>query len=180
MKSSKIKKLLLDTFGHLNDKQLLALTIYGEARGERPIGQIAVGSVILERVDHRDWDGKTIQEVCLMPYQFSCYLPEDPNFPKLKAIAENWDAAIDQTSSLHHCYRIAAGLLDGVIPRDMVIAKFNATQYVTAAYRSMMDRKADELRDAESPMGKLAIFDKKRWWIRMRKVTTIGAHEFYA
>ena len=60
------------------------LTIYGEARGELNVGRIAVGSVILERIDLQGWMGKTIQQVCLMPYQFSCYLPDDPNFHWLK------------------------------------------------------------------------------------------------
>jgi spore germination cell wall hydrolase CwlJ-like protein len=67
MKTSDLKELLLDTFGHLSDKQLMALTIYGEARGEAKEGKVAVGSVILERVEHRRWDGETIPEVCLMP-----------------------------------------------------------------------------------------------------------------
>jgi hypothetical protein len=77
---------LLQYFGKLDDKQIMGLTIYGEARGEIDEGKIAVGTVILERVDKQGWMGKTIQEVCLKPYQFSCYLPSDPNFPKLKAI----------------------------------------------------------------------------------------------
>lgn len=53
-----IKDILCNTFGHLVDSQIMGLTIYGEARGELTAGKIAVGSIILERVDHRDWDGK--------------------------------------------------------------------------------------------------------------------------
>jgi len=159
MKPAAIKEILLDTFGHLDDKQLLALTVYGEARGERPIGKIAVASVILERVDHRDWDGNTIREVCLMPYQFSCYLPDDPNFPKLMKIAQNWEATIagsdPESASLLECYKIAAGLLSGVIPRDSIIVKFHATQYKTVTCHA-------------------------GWADRMKRVTTIGAHEFFA
>jgi hypothetical protein len=155
VKSSEIKQLLLDAFGHLDDRQLLALTLYGEARGERTIGKIAVGSVILERVDHRDWDGRTVREVCLMPYQFSCFLPDDPNFPKLQKIAAAWDENFQESASLRDCYRIASELLDGATPRDAIIAKFHATQYKTLACE------AD-------------------WADKMKKVTTIGAHEFYA
>ena len=53
----------LRDFGFLSDDKLLCLTIYAEARGEPREGKIAVGSVILERVDHRNWDGKNIKEV---------------------------------------------------------------------------------------------------------------------
>lgn len=77
----------------LSAAQIMALTIYGEARGESTEGKIAVGSVILERVDHRLWDGRTIQEVCLRKWQFSCFLENDRNFGRLLNIAENWDAA---------------------------------------------------------------------------------------
>ena len=155
MKTADLKKILLDTFGHLDPIRLLALTIYGEARGERDIGKIAVGTVILERVDHRDWDGTTIREVCLMPYQFSCYLPKDPNFPKMREFAEDWQAAVAKSASLRACYDIAAGLLNGVIPRDPIIAKNHATQYLRV--------------DCDA-----------NWEKKMTKVATVGAHDFYA
>src|SRR3990170_4207690 len=110
MKRKELQQLINDTFGHLDDKQLMALTIYGEARGESRAGKIAVGSVILERVDHRAWDGDTIKEVCLMPWQFSCFLPADPNFPALKLIAENFDVQRLRSRTLQLCYDIASGL----------------------------------------------------------------------
>ena len=64
---------------------ILARTIYGEARGEyhRPEGGlsalIAVGNVIMNRVKAQSGYGKTIQEVCLKPRQFSCWNAGDPN-----------------------------------------------------------------------------------------------------
>jgi spore germination cell wall hydrolase CwlJ-like protein len=67
------------------DIDILARTIYGEARGEytRPEGGlaalIAIANVVLNRVAQRTWYGKTIKEVCLKPYQFSCWNQNDPN-----------------------------------------------------------------------------------------------------
>ena len=153
MKTSELKKLLLDTFGHLDDAKLLGLLMFGEARGETDQGRIAVGSVVMERVDHRDWDGKTIKEICLMPYQFSCFLPNDPNFPKLKKIAEDWGNNV--SPMLNNCHYLAKGLLSGVIPRDIFVTKNHCTQYKT-------------------------IDCKVAWAEKMRKVATINRHEFYA
>ena len=154
MKKSELKSTLWDTFGHLSEAQLMALTIYGEARGEAREGKIAVGSVILERVDNRDWDGKTLHEVCLMPWQFSCFLPGDPYFKALKLIAEDWDAKITRSKALSECYSIAKGLLDGTIPRTPIIAEKNCCQYKT----------------------KVA---KAAWANKMERVAVIGHHEFY-
>ena len=120
-----------ESFLKLDDAQLMALTIYGEARGESYDGKVSVGTVILERVDHRDWDGKTIKEVCLKKWQFSCYNENDPNRGKLLNIAEQWDEAMATNPVLNECYGIAAGLLNGSIPRTPEIAEAHACQYMT-------------------------------------------------
>ena len=76
MKTDHTRKSEIDVF---------ARTLYGEARGEfnRPDGGlsslIGVGNVIMNRVEKKSWFGKTIQEVCLKPYQFSCWNQSDPN-----------------------------------------------------------------------------------------------------
>jgi len=108
----------LQDFGELPYDALLALTIYAEARGEIRQGKVAVGSVILERVDHRDWDGTTIKEVCLWPAQFSCFLPKDPNRHMLKNIADTWDVEITKNNVLQECFEIAQGLISGKLERD--------------------------------------------------------------
>jgi len=104
-------------FGNLSDDQILALTIYAEARGESLEGKIAVGSVILERVDHRTWDGDTIHEVCLWPMQFSCYNPADPNRTMLKKITDTWRDEIGKNKTLQECMEISQGLISGSIER---------------------------------------------------------------
>lgn len=144
-------------FLNLTPAQVLALTIYGEARGESTEGKIAVGSVILERVDHRDWDGKTIPEVCFKKYQFSCYLEDDPNYPKLLKIAENWDEAMKNNAALNDCFGIALGLVSGNIPRTPEIAETHCCQYATA-------------KGAE----------RVTWDDKMKVVAKINGHVFFA
>jgi N-acetylmuramoyl-L-alanine amidase len=64
---------------------ILARTIYGEARGEYNhvdggiSALIAVGNVVMNRLKANSWYGKSIQEVCRKPYQFSCWNIKDPN-----------------------------------------------------------------------------------------------------
>jgi spore germination cell wall hydrolase CwlJ-like protein len=56
----------------LPDEAILALTLYGEARGEPIEGIIAVGCVIRNRVNDtkKRWPN-TYRGVCLQPWQFS-------------------------------------------------------------------------------------------------------------
>lgn len=67
-----------------NDIDILARTLYGEARGEYR-GQvgiaslIAVGNVVMNRLSAGGWYGSTIQEVCQKPWQFSCWNQGDSN-----------------------------------------------------------------------------------------------------
>ena len=70
---------------------VLARTLWGEARGERPEGRIAVACVILNRlaISNRrgsHWWGNSIIDICQKPYQFSCWNADDPNRPKLMAV----------------------------------------------------------------------------------------------
>jgi N-acetylmuramoyl-L-alanine amidase len=75
-----------------NARDTLARTIWGEARGEASGGMEAVASVILNRAAHPRWWGKDVSGVCLKPYQFSCWLENDPNRPKMLAVDEKTDA----------------------------------------------------------------------------------------
>lgn len=67
------------------DLDTLARTIYGEARGEPFEGQLAVAWVILNRTARGGRFGTTVAEVCQRPKQFSCWNPDDPNYPMLLA-----------------------------------------------------------------------------------------------
>lgn len=62
-----------------HDLVYLAKTIYGEARSEKFAGMKAVGWVVRNRAERGGWWGNSIMEVCLKPWQFSCWNPDDPN-----------------------------------------------------------------------------------------------------
>jgi N-acetylmuramoyl-L-alanine amidase len=67
-----------------HDIDIMARTIYGEARGETWLAQEQVGLVILNRYRSGKWfAGKTIADTCQKPFQFSCWNTNDPNLPKL-------------------------------------------------------------------------------------------------
>jgi spore germination cell wall hydrolase CwlJ-like protein len=68
------------------DRDVLARTLWGEARGESLVGQIAVAWTIRNRVNDgktKSWWGEGYAGVCLKPYQFSCWNKNDPNFAYL-------------------------------------------------------------------------------------------------
>lgn len=74
--------------GILDDRALdiLARTIWGEARGEPQAGQIAVAYVAKNRARKPGWWGGDIISVCQARDQFSCWRPTDPNRPKLLGV----------------------------------------------------------------------------------------------
>ena len=79
-------------FRHELAADILARTIWGEARGEGVKGMEAVAAVVMNRVAHARaqggnyWWGNSIIQVCQMPYQFSCWNRRDPNQRKLLEI----------------------------------------------------------------------------------------------
>ena len=64
----------------LTQREVVAMTILGEARGEGKAGMYAVATVINTRVINRN---KTPRQVCLQPWQFSCWNDSDVNKAKL-------------------------------------------------------------------------------------------------
>lgn len=65
------------------DLNILALTIYGEARSETREGKVAVAWSVRNRAeadlwkdDKRDWWGEGIANVCLQNWQYSCWKDE--------------------------------------------------------------------------------------------------------
>lgn len=72
---------------------IFARTLYGEARGEGLLGLEAVANVILNRVKlakekRVTWWGDTISEVCLKPFQFSCWNANDVNNRIIRQVDE--------------------------------------------------------------------------------------------
>lgn len=69
------------------DCDILARTLFGEARGEYEktglAAFIGVANVVMNRLQATTY-GATLTEVCLKPWQFSCWNESDPNYVILK------------------------------------------------------------------------------------------------
>lgn len=88
---------------------VLARTLYGEARGESVRGIEAVAAVVMNRVRRGGWWGGTVERVCRRKWQFSCWNESDPNRARIERV--------DETDRVFRiCLRIArravAGSLD--------------------------------------------------------------------
>lgn len=68
----------------MRDIDILARTIWGEARGEGRLGMEAVAAVIMNRFKSTAWySAPTIAGVAMKRAQFSAWNPSDPNYDKL-------------------------------------------------------------------------------------------------
>lgn len=93
---------------------VLARTIWGEARGEGSAGMQAVANVVLNRVAvakarGKYWWGNSIIQVCQKPYQFSCWNKEDPNYRRLLSVD---DADLHFVTAQRIARRAVYGALD--------------------------------------------------------------------
>ncbi len=92
---------------------VLARTIYGEARGEPVRGKEAVAAVVVNRVRRARlrngyWWGHDIKSVCQKPWQFSCWNESDPNRDKLCAVTS-------ANSVFKTCLRVARRAVAGTL-----------------------------------------------------------------
>lgn len=71
-----------------NPADVVARTLWGEARGCGAAGMRHVASVILNRASHPTWWGSSPVSVCLQPFQFSCWNVGHPYRAKLLAVTE--------------------------------------------------------------------------------------------
>lgn len=78
-----------DNLDQFSDVEIVARTLYGEARGEGYEGQQAVCSVIFNRANKPSWWGISPRTVALHPYQFSCWNADDPNRAVIVTIADS-------------------------------------------------------------------------------------------
>jgi N-acetylmuramoyl-L-alanine amidase len=99
---------------------VLARTMWGEARGQGDKGMEAVACVVLNRVRVADdaggkyWWGNSIIQVCQKSYQFSCWNRSDPNFKKLQAVdAKNIYFATAVRIARRACAGVLADITNG-------------------------------------------------------------------
>lgn len=133
----------------LSHAHVVALTGYGEARGESLDGLVAVLQVIRNRVRDLRWPS-TWSGVCLQPYQFSCWNDGDPN----RVILEGLAAGIRLGHALPAALREAMYVTDGVLAEQFRDLARGACHYH-------------------------AIGVRPSWATKGELVATIGRHRFY-
>lgn len=95
------------------DRDVLARTLFGEARGEGLAGMLAVAWSIRNRVEDckdKSWWGEGYTGVCQKPYQFSCWNKGDPNQPFLTGAKQI------PFRELAQCRLAADMVVDGKVP----------------------------------------------------------------
>jgi spore germination cell wall hydrolase CwlJ-like protein len=132
------------------DIEIMAKTIYGEARGEYRLPNggvnslVAIGNVIMNRAKRSNG---SIATECLRPYQFSCWNKGDPNRTVIERVCSP-DAIYEK------CFTIASQLLCGDLQTDVTNG---ATHYYSAHMRS-----------------------PPYWAINKQPVAVIGNHVFFS
>ena len=102
----------------LDEVTLLALCIWGEARGEPIEAQVGVGCVVRNRVNDpgKDWWGDTYREVLLKPKQFSCFNVGDPNRAKMEQLLRLGEVySKPEASAYFQAYWVANGVYEDSI-----------------------------------------------------------------
>lgn len=85
------------------DVDILARTIFGEAEGNNKADAIAIAWVVKNRLGKASWPD-TVAEVCLQPYQFSCWNAGDPGRERIAKAEGTW---------FMQCRSIAEAVIEG-------------------------------------------------------------------
>ena len=113
----------------LSEREVVACTLWGEARNQGDEGLRAVAGVIFNRLRTRYRGCSTAQSVCLDPFQFSCWLKNDPNQPRMLAVARAPDAP----------YRQALAIADELLARSLTDITRGARHYYALSMRQPPD-----------------------------------------
>lgn len=110
--------------------EIMAKTIYGEARGEfnRLEGGlsslIAIGNVINNRLKS-GFFGISVQDICLKPWQFSCWNRRDPNY-----------AIITEVTSDDPIFKICLEVSEKIVNQDMPDLTKGADHYYSSLVKN--------------------------------------------
>lgn len=150
----------MSRYPEFDELQIVARTLWGEARRAGPIGMQAVASVIRNRSQaaarygknrggraHPQFGDGSLRSACLAKFQFSCWNSGDPNLPQLLEDLDD-DQHFDMTLD------IAATAIEGTLPDSTK----GATHYLTERFHA-----------SASP---------EHWSRRMQVTVCIGQHVF--
>jgi len=112
----------------LPDRIVLALTVWGESRGEPVQGQIAVACVVRNRLKRAIDTTPRWRDICLAHEQFSCFNDDDPNAGPIARAAVNL-----MTSAPTPELAQALWIADGVIAGAAMDVTNGAENYLTTA-----------------------------------------------
>ena len=121
-----LQMLGIDTYsqgGGSNDLYLLAKCVFGEARGESYVGQVAVAAVILNRVEHPSFPN-TIAGVVYQPWAFTAVFDGQINLePNQSAYSAAQDAlnGWDPTYGCIYYYNPVTATNKWILSRQIVI-----------------------------------------------------------
>lgn len=94
----------------MTDLEALALTIWGEARGEPAIGQQGVACVMRNRLLAHYRNAQTYVDVCTAHAQFSAWTDEAAQMYHEDTLMSHPDPVLQK------CLALAQGVIDGTIP----------------------------------------------------------------
>jgi len=105
------------------DLFVMALTLYGEARGLPEEGQTKVAWVIRNRAERKQFVGSQfgtpgcVTTVCLAPWQFSCWNVNDPNSRVLNDRLRRFDDLVTpEPMGMTTQLKVARDVLEGLVP----------------------------------------------------------------
>lgn len=141
----------------LTETQVVTLTLWGEGRGEPIEGRIAIGCLIRNRVDAA-YRGRSYREVCLSPWQFSCWQPQggQANYEAVMQMAHHMETGEASDVLYEPVLRECGWIAHGIIGRWIRDTVKGAKHYHAAAM-------------AQRPT----------WAIEQTPVAAVGAHLFY-
>lgn len=106
---------------HQDEDVLLAITVWGEARGQSSLGRSAVAHVVLNRMKEKNL---SVADTVLRKWQFSCFNANDPNRHKLLDPVQS-----EGLGAWAVCWRAAVEAMTG----QSADPTFGATHYCTLA-----------------------------------------------
>jgi len=135
------------TFLKVPVDKLLAITAYGEARGEGTEGMMAVLNVIRNRArevgtygDQSIYSetGSAYHAVILAKKQFSMYNLDDPQRTTAANIAKNWDYYYSNYPILQTAYDLSRKLVAGMLPDNTGRSTHYHAAYVRPSWASQL------------------------------------------
>lgn len=154
-----------DLIASLSDRNIIAATLFGEARGESSEGRIAVANVLSNRASRQrgrkgPWS-KALRDVCLQPAQFSCWSSHGGS--------ANYQTTVDAARMLSRQELVGPQMRDCLAIADALIAKGLPSLVGKATHYYSPQAMTKHGNVSEIP----------KWAQGLTPVAEIGAHLFF-